>query len=103
MPSTHFAYPQVDSRTFGSFRALIFSISAVHSALRAWFDSRQLHNRNTGQTRKLWPVFFFHRHLIDIDSPRSPYGVASGWHAHPTCQALTLQPPRVAGDVGVAG
>ena len=44
-PSTHFAYPQVDSRTFGSFRVLIFSISAAHTDFCAWFDSRQLHNK----------------------------------------------------------
>jgi hypothetical protein len=43
MPSTPLAYPQVDSRTFGSFRVLIFSIPAAQAVLCAWFDSRQLY------------------------------------------------------------
>jgi hypothetical protein len=43
MPSTPFAYPQVVSRTFASFRVLEFDFSAAQRDFRAWFDSRQLH------------------------------------------------------------
>ena len=46
--------------------------------------------------------FLFHQEPMNIDSLSSPYGVASGWQSHPNCQALTLQPPRLASDVGVA-
>jgi hypothetical protein len=52
MPSTPLAYPQVDSRTFGSFRVLIFSIPAGQAVLCAWFDSRQLHKEKAGQGQK---------------------------------------------------
>ena len=52
MPSTPLAYPQVAWRRFASFRAANFRISAVHAALCAWFDSRQLHKK-TGQAERL--------------------------------------------------
>jgi hypothetical protein len=66
MPSTPSAYPQVVSRCLASFRVVKSGISAVHAVLCAWFDSRQLHREDAGQSHKLWPVLIFHRHLINI-------------------------------------
>jgi hypothetical protein len=43
MSSTPFAYPQVVSRLFASFRVVKSSISAVHTGFCSGFDSRQLH------------------------------------------------------------
>jgi hypothetical protein len=42
-PSTPFAYPQVVSRCFASFRVAKSSVSAAHSDFCSGFDSRQLH------------------------------------------------------------
>src|SRR5260370_10517526 len=50
MPSTLFAYPQVVSRTFASFRVLNVGVSAGQRDFGGGFDSRQLHQkgRNSG-------------------------------------------------------
>jgi hypothetical protein len=44
MPSTSSAYPHVISRTFASFQGLKYSVWPAQIHIRAWFDSRQLHN-----------------------------------------------------------
>jgi hypothetical protein len=44
-PSTPFAYSQVLSRTFASFRVLKSSVSAGHLRFRIGFDSRPPQNR----------------------------------------------------------
>jgi hypothetical protein len=62
MPSTPFAYPQVVSRTFASFRVAKFSVSAGHGDFCDGFDSRQLHREGAGQSDKLWQ-FSFHQYL----------------------------------------
>jgi hypothetical protein len=43
MPSTPGAFPQVVSRSFASFRAINFDVSAAQRMFRDGFDSRQLH------------------------------------------------------------
>jgi len=68
--STPFAYPQVVSRCFACFRVVKSSVFAAHAILCAWFDSRQLHEKGTGQSHKLWPVFFFSTRSDPADSGR---------------------------------
>ena len=51
MPSTPFAYPQVVSRTFASFRVVKSSVSAGQRDFCAGFDSRQLHRRRAAEMR----------------------------------------------------
>jgi hypothetical protein len=53
-PSTPFAYPQVASRTFASFRVVHSGISAGQRDFCNGFDSRQLHNRRA-QVRERFP------------------------------------------------
>jgi hypothetical protein len=54
MASTPFAYPQVVSRTFASFRVDKFSVSAGHKDFSSGFDSRQLHQRAADQPNQRW-------------------------------------------------
>jgi len=58
MSSTPFAYPQVVSRTFASFRVAIFSVSAAQRDFWRGFDSRQLHRLGTGQDSSPGPFSF---------------------------------------------
>src|SRR5277367_4463343 len=59
MPSTPSAYPPVISRHLASFRVVKFYVSAAQVDFWAWFDSRQLHQEDAGQSQKPWPAFFF--------------------------------------------
>jgi hypothetical protein len=61
MASTPSAYPQVVSRTFASFRVVNSAVIPAQGDFCAWFDSRQLHTEDAGQSRKLWPAFLLRR------------------------------------------
>ena len=58
MPSTPFAYSQVVSRTFASFRVVDGSISSGHRNFWSGFDSRQLHHKRPRSEIILRPGFF---------------------------------------------
>ena len=52
MPSTPFAYPQVVSRAFASFRVVSAAVPAGQRDFCAEFDSRQLHQRRPRSERQ---------------------------------------------------
>jgi hypothetical protein len=59
MPSTPFAYPQVISRNFPSFCVINSAVIPAQVDFCAWFDSRELHQRELVKGQKPWPAFFF--------------------------------------------
>jgi hypothetical protein len=72
-PSTSFAYPQVVSRTFASFRVSKCDVYAAHQHFCSGFDSRQLHKRRAAEMRPFRMSTFRRTAVVhDSDSSNSP-------------------------------
>jgi hypothetical protein len=65
MPSTPAAYPQVVLRCLASFRVVDSAVSAFQHGFCAWFDSRQLHHRESWSGPKALASFLFRQDPVE--------------------------------------